>query len=85
MEHTTTAVDRLMALARYRRAGAAFVEQLSDWLVRPLRAANPAAFRKWLEDQETWEALRRLDDRQLKDFGIHYRPPELSQHKFPQH
>ena len=40
-------------------------------------------FRKWREDQQTWAALRHLDDRQLKEFGIYPRPPELAKRKFP--
>jgi uncharacterized protein YjiS (DUF1127 family) len=40
-------------------------------------------FRRWREDQQTWAALRHLDDRQLKEFGIYPRPPELTRRKFP--
>jgi len=40
-------------------------------------------FRRWREDQQTWAALRHLDDRQLKEFGIYPRPPELTNRKFP--
>jgi len=40
-------------------------------------------FRKWREDQQTWAALRHLDDRQLKEFGIYPRPPDLTKRKFP--
>jgi len=40
-------------------------------------------FRRWREDRQTWAALRQLDDRQLKEFGIYSRPPELIKRKFP--
>jgi len=40
-------------------------------------------FRKWREDRQTWAALRYLDDRQLKEFGIYPRPPDLTKRKFP--
>jgi uncharacterized protein DUF1127 len=40
-------------------------------------------FRRWREDQQTWAALRHLDDRQLKEFRIYPRPPELTKRKFP--
>ena len=40
-------------------------------------------FRKWREDQQTWAALRHLDDRQLKEFGIYPRPPDLTKREFP--
>jgi len=40
-------------------------------------------FRRWREDRQTWAALRHLDDRQLKEFGIYPRPPDLTQRKFP--
>ena len=40
-------------------------------------------FRRWRADQQTWAALRDLDDRQLKEFGIHPRPPDLIRPKFP--
>jgi uncharacterized protein YjiS (DUF1127 family) len=40
-------------------------------------------FRRWREYQQTWAALRHLDDRQLKEFGIDPRPPDLAQRKFP--
>jgi uncharacterized protein YjiS (DUF1127 family) len=40
-------------------------------------------FRRWREDQQTWAALRHLDDRQLKEFGIYPRPPDLAKRKFP--
>jgi uncharacterized protein YjiS (DUF1127 family) len=40
-------------------------------------------FRRWREDRQTWAALRHLDDRQLKEFGIYPRPPELTKRKFP--
>jgi hypothetical protein len=40
-------------------------------------------FRRWRADQQTWEALRHLDDRQLKEFRIYPRPPELTKRKFP--
>jgi len=40
-------------------------------------------FRRWREYQQTWAALRHLDDRQLKEFGIYPRPPDLTQRKFP--
>ena len=40
-------------------------------------------FRRWREDQQTWAALRYLDDRQLKGFGIYPRPPDLTKRKFP--
>src|SRR5262245_27700878 len=40
-------------------------------------------FRRWREDQQTWAALRNLDDRQLEEFGIHLRPPDLTKRHFP--
>ena len=40
-------------------------------------------FRRWREYQQTWAALRHLDDRQLKEFGIYSRPLDLAQRKFP--
>jgi uncharacterized protein YjiS (DUF1127 family) len=40
-------------------------------------------FRRWREDQQTWSALRHLDDHQLKEFGIYARPPDLTKRKFP--
>jgi len=40
-------------------------------------------FRRWREHQQTWAALRHLDDRQLKEFGIYPRPPDLTKRKFP--
>jgi uncharacterized protein YjiS (DUF1127 family) len=40
-------------------------------------------FRRWREYQQTCAALRHLDDRQLKEFGIDPRPPDLAQRKFP--
>ena len=40
-------------------------------------------FRRWREYQQTWAALRHLDDRQLKEFGIYPRPPDLTKRKFP--
>ena len=40
-------------------------------------------FRKWREDQQTWAALRHLDDRQLKEFGFYRRPPDLTKREFP--
>lgn len=55
------------------------------WFRRPfvfLRAVV-LRFRRWSEDQQTWAALRHLDDNQLKEFGIDPRPPDLSQRKFP--
>jgi uncharacterized protein YjiS (DUF1127 family) len=70
-----------MPLASDNHASA--VQRLHDWLARPFRAAIPAALRKWREDQETWDALRLLDDRQLNDFGIYRRPPELVEQTFP--
>jgi uncharacterized protein YjiS (DUF1127 family) len=76
---STTPVDRLMA--RCELASAVTVRRMQDWLALPFRAAVPAALRRWREDQETWDALRLLDDRQLKDFGIHRRPPELVEQK----
>jgi uncharacterized protein YjiS (DUF1127 family) len=57
------------------------VRRVQDWLALPLRAAIPAGLQRWREDQETWNALRLLDDRQLKDLGIHRRPPELVEQK----
>jgi uncharacterized protein YjiS (DUF1127 family) len=81
MELSTTAVDRLMGLAWYKQASTAAVQHVSDRLAHPLRAVIPAALRRWREDQETWDSLRRLDDRQLKEFGICHRPPELVEQK----
>ena len=40
-------------------------------------------FRRWREHQQTWAALRHLDDRQLKEFGIGERPPDLTKQNFP--
>jgi uncharacterized protein YjiS (DUF1127 family) len=40
-------------------------------------------FRRWREDQQTWAALRHLDDRQLKEFGIYSRPLDLTKREFP--
>jgi len=40
-------------------------------------------FRRWREHQQTWAALRHLDDRQLKEFGIYPRPADLTKRKFP--
>lgn len=40
-------------------------------------------FRRWREDQQTWAALRHLDHRQWKEFGICLRPRDLSRRKFP--
>jgi len=40
-------------------------------------------FRRWREDRQTRAALRHLDDRQLKEFGIYPRPPDLIKRKFP--
>lgn len=40
-------------------------------------------FRRWREDQQTWAALRYLDDRQLKEFGICPRPRDLGRPEFP--
>ena len=45
-----------------------------------------ALARQWLarnEDEATRAVLRHLDDRQLKEFGIHSRPPELTKREFP--
>jgi uncharacterized protein YjiS (DUF1127 family) len=39
--------------------------------------------RRWRADQQTWAALRHLDDHQLKEFGIYPRPPDLTKRKFP--
>jgi len=78
-------MDRLMALVWHKQAGAVTVRQVLNWLARQFHAGVPAALRRRLEDRETWDSLRWLDDRQLKDFGIHSRPPELSEHKFPQY
>ena len=41
-------------------------------------------FWRWREDQETWEELKHLDHRQLKEFGIYPRPPDLVKCKFPE-
>jgi uncharacterized protein YjiS (DUF1127 family) len=40
-------------------------------------------FRRWREDRQTWAALRHLDDRQLKEFGIYPRAPDVTKRKFP--
>jgi hypothetical protein len=40
-------------------------------------------FRRWREDQQTWAALRHLDYRQWKEFGICSLPPDLTKRKFP--
>ncbi len=74
-------------------AGYAAGESRGDALAVPLagvarRCAALCAviavhFRKWREDQRTWDALAHLDDRQLKEFGIHSRPPELTRREFP--
>jgi len=40
-------------------------------------------FRRCRDDQETWAALRHLDDHQLKEFGIYPRPADLIEPKFP--
>jgi uncharacterized protein YjiS (DUF1127 family) len=48
-----------------------------------LRGAVADRFRKWRENRQTLDALRHLDDRQLSEFGIHRRTPDLSARKFP--
>jgi len=48
-----------------------------------LRAYIAFRFRRWREDRQTWAALRHLDDRQLNEFGIYQRPPDLTKRKFP--
>jgi hypothetical protein len=40
-------------------------------------------FRRWHDDQQTWAALRHLDDRQWKEFGIYPRPPDFTKRQFP--
>jgi hypothetical protein len=40
-------------------------------------------FLRWREDQQTWAALRHLDHRQWKEFGIYSRPPDLTRRNFP--
>jgi uncharacterized protein YjiS (DUF1127 family) len=47
-----------------------------------LRAAG-FRFRRWREDRRTWAALKHLDDMQLKEFGIHSRPADLTKREFP--
>jgi uncharacterized protein YjiS (DUF1127 family) len=47
-----------------------------------LHTAVVSRFRRWREERQTWDALRHLDDRQLKDFGIHSRSPDLMDRKF---
>lgn len=42
-----------------------------------------ARIRSWREDCRTWEALRHLDDRQLRDLGIATRPWDLVRKEFP--
>lgn len=56
---------------------------LAGSAVKSFFRAAALRFRKWREDRRTWDALRHLDDRQLKDFGIHSRPPELTKREFP--
>jgi uncharacterized protein YjiS (DUF1127 family) len=63
--------DRLVQLAGARRHWAGF------------RAAIAARFRRWREHRQTLDALRHLDDRQLSEFGIQRRTPDLSGKKFP--
>lgn len=54
-----------------------------DVLIARLYADIAFRFRRWREDQQTWAALRHLDDRQLKEFGIYPRPPDVTKGKFP--
>jgi uncharacterized protein YjiS (DUF1127 family) len=59
-------------LARAAGVGcAAFWTEIAPWL------------RRWRETRDTWAALRDLDDRQLKEFRIAARPPELTRRQFP--
>jgi uncharacterized protein YjiS (DUF1127 family) len=47
-----------------------------------LIARAASRLRRWREDRQTLEALRHLDDRQVKEFGIYPRPRDLTNRKF---
>ena len=74
------AVDYAAAASRRELAGP-LARMARRWAA--LFAAIAVRFRKWREDRQTWDALQHLDDRQLKEFGIHSRPPELTKREFP--
>lgn len=52
-------------------------------LIAWLRGSMAFRFRRWRDYRQTQVELRYLDHRQLKEFGIHERPPELMNSKFP--
>jgi len=75
-------VDRERIVAMVPKSLHGQITMIGD-KVGALSALMAFRFRRWREDQQTWAALRHLDDHQLKEFGIHTRPPDLTKRKFP--
>jgi uncharacterized protein YjiS (DUF1127 family) len=66
-----------------RFQGSAFSEVMMVLSISEAMRGIAFWFRNWREDRQTWASLRHLDDRQLKEFGIYPRSPDVTKRKFP--